>query len=113
MQQVNFVVFGVLTIVFAIGVDRAIMPDRAGWVGPLLLMLSGLGLILAAVFPLREDASGVTHDPGGHVVAGTMLFARSSLGLILLSRRLARDPRWRGLTRYTQPQGSSLSPASS
>ena len=34
---------------------------RAGWgsAGPALLGVSGVGLLLAAVFPLREDANGV------------------------------------------------------
>ena len=54
-------------------------------------------LLLAAMFPLREDANGVTYDPGGHVVAGVMFFLTSAIGLVVLSRRLARDPPLAGL----------------
>ena len=54
-------------------------------------------MLLAAVLPLRQDAAGVSYDPGGHVVAGVMFFLASATGLVVLSRRLARDPRWRSI----------------
>ena len=101
IQSVNFVVFGMLTIAFAVGLHRGLRPTRVGIAGPALLFLSGIGLLLAAIFPLREDAAGVTYDPGGHVVAGFTFFLSSAVALIVLSRRLARDPRWRNLAAYT------------
>lgn len=101
VQQANFAVFGLLTLAFAVGLDRGIRPSRRGLVGPALLFVSGIGLLLAAVFPLREDAAGVTYDPGGHFVAGVVFFLSSAVGLVVLSRRLAGDPRWRGIATYT------------
>jgi len=105
VQQVNFVVFGVLTIAFAVGLHRGIRPTKRGIVGPALLFVSGVGLLLAAALPLREDDSGVTYDPGGHVVAGLMFFLTSAVGLIVLSRRLGHDPKWRGLATYVLVTG--------
>jgi hypothetical protein len=61
--------------------------------------------VLAAVFPLEEDAAGVTYDPGGHFVAGVMFFGTSAAALITVSRRLARDPRWQGLVTYVRVCG--------
>lgn len=101
VQQVNIVVFGVLTLAFALGLHAGLAPTRAGVAGPALLFLSGIALLLAAALPLREDAEGVTYDPGGHVIAGTAFFSTSAIGLIVLSRRVARDPRWRNLAAYT------------
>jgi hypothetical membrane protein len=106
LQQVNFVVFGVLTIGFAVGLHRGLRPTRAGIAGPALLFVSGIGLLLAAIFPLREDAAGVTYDPGGHFVAGIVFFPSAALALIVLSRRLARDPRWRSLATYPLVAGA-------
>lgn len=105
IQQANFAVFGLLTIVFAVGLHRGL--ERTGWgiLGPGLLGVSGVGLLLAAAFPLREDASGVTYDPGGHVVAGFMFFLSSAAALVVLSHRMARDPRWRSLSTYTLAAG--------
>jgi hypothetical membrane protein len=105
VQQANFVVFGLLTIAFALGLHRGVRPSGAGVLGPALMFVSGIGLLLAAVFPLREDAAGVTYDPGSHVVAGITFFATSAAALIVLSRRLARDHRWQGIALYVRTAG--------
>ena len=105
VQQANFVVLGVLTLVFTVGLVRALAPRGVGWVGPLALGVSGVANILAAVFPLREDSSGATYDPGGHVVAGTIFFASSAIGLLMLSVTLRPHPAWRGLAVYTALTG--------
>lgn len=104
IQQLNFVLLGLFTIAFAAGLHRGLRATRAGIAGPALLIVSGIGLLLAAAFPLREDA-GITYDPGGHVVAGTTFFLGSALGLIVVSRRLARDSRWRNIATYALVAG--------
>jgi hypothetical membrane protein len=105
IQQVNFVIFGLLTIAFAVGLHRGLRRTRFGLLGPALLCTSGIGLLLAAAFPLKEDAAGVTYDPGGHMIAGFTFFLTSAVGLIAVSRRLARDPGWRNLARYSLAAG--------
>lgn len=105
IQQVNFVVFGVLTMAFAVGIHLGVRPTRGGILGPCLLFISGIGLLLAAALPLREDAQGLTYDPGGHIIAGLTFFLSSAVGLVVLSRRLARDPRCRGIASYTLVAG--------
>jgi hypothetical membrane protein len=97
IQQVNFVVFGVLTMVFAVGLHQGLRPVRLGVIGPALFFVTGIAAIMAGVFPLREDAAGVTYDPGGHMPAGVTFFLGSTLALIVISYRVARDPRWRSL----------------
>ena len=91
-----------------------------GWVqrgaggsdGPALLFITGIGLLAAGTFPLREDAAGITYDPGGHTVAGMIFFLRSPAALIVLSRRSGTTrlgEAWRP-TRSAQAWSSSLSP---
>jgi hypothetical membrane protein len=106
VQQVNFVIFGVLTMAYAVGLHQGLRPTRRGIVGPALIFVSGVGLVLAAVFPLRQNAAGVTYDPGGHLVAGMTFFLSSAIGLIVLSRRVASDPAWRRLARPTLAAGA-------
>jgi hypothetical membrane protein len=105
IQQVNFVVLGVLTMIFAVGLHRGLAPSRAGIIGPVALFVSGAANVLGAIFPLREDAAGATYDPGGHQVAGTLFFASSFIALIALSRRCAADPRWRDIAGWTLGAG--------
>ena len=89
----------------AIGLHRGMGPARGGWVGPALLFITGIGLLAAGTFPLREDAAGITYDPGGHTVAGMIFFLGSPAALIVLSRRMPHDPSWRGLAPYTLGSG--------
>jgi len=49
---------------------------------------------------LREDAAGVTYDPGGHMPAGMTFFLGSTLAIIVISFRVARDPSWRSLRAF-------------
>lgn len=109
VQQVNFVVFGLLTIAFAVGLHLGVRPSRVGIVGPAILVLSGVAMLLnGAVFPLREDAAGVTYDPGGHFAFGLTHFLSNAFWPIVLSRRLADDPRWRNLGTYSLASGITI-----
>ena len=105
VQQANFVVLGLLTLVFAIGLHRALAPSRLGLMGPAAMFVSGVAAVLAAIFPLREDAAGATYDPGGHQVAGTVFFAASAIALIALSRRCSADPAMRSLAGWVLAAG--------
>ncbi len=106
VQQVNFAVFGLLTMAFAFGLHRAIGGSRAGIAGPALMFVSGIALLLAGAFPFREDPAGEVVESAGHTVAGVMFFSTSALALVLLSRRMARDPGWRALSTYALIAGA-------
>ena len=101
IQSVNFAVFGVLTLVFATALHRAIAPSRRGAVGPFLLQLTGIGLLWAAVFPLQRDDEGALYDPGLHWFGGTLYFAVAAVAVIALIPRMHGDERWRSLVPFT------------
>ena len=105
VQQANFVLFGILMAVFAVGMHRGMPHGRLSWLGPALLGVSSVGLFLAAALPIEEDAHGVAYDPGYHFVAGVTFFLSSALALLVLSRSLAADRRWRGVARYALVAG--------
>lgn len=106
VQQVSFAVFGLLTMAHAVGMHRGVRPSVVSAAGSGLLLLSGVGLLLAAVFPLRADEAGMIYDPGGHRVAGLVFFLSSALAFITLARALGHDPRWRDLATYTLVAGA-------
>jgi len=112
VQQVNFLVFGLLTMAHAIGLHRGMGPARGGWVGPALLFITGIGLLAAGTFPLRQDAAGITYDPSGHTVAGMIFFLgsrRHSSCCHGACGTTRRGEAWRP-TRSAQAWSFSLSP---
>ena len=108
IQSANFLVFGSLMIAFALGLHQGIRPTRRGIVGPVLVALSGVGLILAGVFPWTLDASGEYTVSVGHVVGAVIAFLATGAGLIVLSRRMVRDPSWRSLSSYSLGSGIAV-----
>ncbi len=106
MQQVNFIVFGLLLIAFAVGLYRGVHAAAPKGLGPALVAWNGVELVIAGVFPLREDPAGRVYDPiGVHSVNGTIFFLCIGVVLGVLSRQFARDARWRGLAAYTLTSG--------
>jgi hypothetical protein len=105
VQRLNFLVFGLLTVAHAIGLHRGMRPVRGGWAGPALLFLTGMGALVSAAVPWREDAAGIAYAPGGHVVGGMIVFLGSPAALMVLSQRMRHDPSWRGLAPYTLGSG--------
>lgn len=87
-QHLNLAMLGVLVLVLAAGVHAGIRPARWGAAGPAMLALGALGPVLA----------GVTGPVPPHFV---LTFTGAVLGFALLSRRMARDPQWRGLAGYS------------
>jgi hypothetical membrane protein len=108
IQQVNFVVLGLLTMAHAVGLHRGMRPVRGGWAGPALLFLTGMSNLVAGAVPWREDAGGIAYAPAAHTVGGMIFFLGSSAALIVLSLRMRHDPSWRGLAPYTLGSGLVL-----
>lgn len=94
-QDVNFVVLGASVIAAAIGLHLGVRASRWGALGPALLGLSGVGPVLA----------GVTAPVPVHFV---VTFLGAGTGLIVLSRRMAHDPRWNSLAGYALATGIAI-----
>ncbi len=109
VQQVNFVVFGLLMIAFAVGLHREVRPARSGWVGPAIIGVNGVNLVVGGIFPLRQDAAGLVYDPAGvHTVNGAIFFVGIGIGLVAVSPRLRSDSRWHGVATYSLVTGIAL-----
>jgi hypothetical membrane protein len=108
IQNVNFLLFGLLMIVYAIGLHLGVNPSRWGLVGFALLVLSGIGLVWGWLFP-ATDATG-SFDEGRllHIPGFIMTFLGGGIGLIVMSRGMARDPRWRNLATYALLSGIAM-----
>lgn len=107
MQNLNFLVTATLTAAFAIGVHGAIRPTRFGLVGIALVLASCVGLLVVGLFPWI-NVNGVPTETPPHAVGAVLTFSAASIGLMILSRRMAGDPQWRGLSSYVLATGIAM-----
>lgn len=105
IQILTFIVTGALMAGFAAGLHRGMAASR-GLAGPALLLLSGLGLIVAGIFPWRQEG-GEFIEPAGHIAGSLVAFVGGGLGLIVLSFRMKADPAWRGIAMLVRIAGSA------
>jgi hypothetical protein len=102
-QQLNFIVFGLLVCLSAIGWRALLAPGRGAVAFPVLHVAAGLGLVMDGLF--SQDPSG-GYPPGTHDAAATVhgqvhtLFAMVTIvalaaGCFVLARRFAAEPAWR------------------
>jgi hypothetical membrane protein len=95
VQNLNFVVLGAAMIAFAIGLQLGVRPTRWTVLGPGLFALSGIGPLWA----------GLAGPRPAHFLR---TFLGAGIGLIVLSRPMARNPRWQRLAGYTRTTGIAI-----
>lgn len=64
VQVANFIVAGLLTLAFAVGMRQALHPGRAGTWGPLLVGVFAVGLLIGGIF-VTDPALGFPPDAAG------------------------------------------------
>jgi hypothetical membrane protein len=103
IQTANFLVFGVLFIVFAHGVKAGLDDSRAARVGGSLLSLIGLGVLGCGLFraqhwpPSSMGPAGLLHL----ACAMVLVFGLLPVATGVLMRAFAADARWRSLAPAT------------
>ena len=107
IQNLNFFLYALLLALFAAGLHVAIRPAPFGILGPACLTLTSVGAAIAGFYPWTIE-NGVLSEPPGHVVGAITHFLSLSIGLIVLSRRIARDPAWQPLGVHALASGVSL-----
>ncbi|MDQ3736699.1 MAG: DUF998 domain-containing protein [Actinomycetota bacterium] len=108
VQNVNFLVFGSLMLAYAIGLHLGVRPTRWGVLGLAFLVLSGVGLVWAGLFPSADTDGARWDDRVLHIVAFPMTFLGAGIGLIVMSRRMAGAPRWRSVATYALATGVAV-----
>jgi hypothetical membrane protein len=104
IQVLNFWITGTLLVMFAVALHAGVRRTSRGAAGFMLLVLGGIGLLVAGTFSWKM-VDGVPTETPQHVVGAIMGFVFNSLGLAVFSRRMRADPRWRDLSAYTLATG--------
>lgn len=114
MQIANFLVCGLLTLGFAIGLRQVFRTGRSSVWGPLLLGVFSVALIVAGLFvtdpnlgyPPGTQSSGPQTLHGTiHGLAGLITFSSLAAASFVMARRFARDPNWKGWALYSLVTG--------
>jgi hypothetical protein len=104
VQQANFIVFGVLVCLSAVGWRAALAPGRGAVAFPLLRVIAGVGLVMDGIF--SQDPSG-GYPPGAraggpptvhgqlHTLFAVITITALAAGCFVLARRFAAEPGWR------------------
>ena len=106
VQVLNFIVSGLLLMIFAVGLHFAVANGRGSRVGPSLLFLAGMAMALmgSETDPIRRTTPRTLH--GWIHDLAFVLFAFALLcALYFLWRRFKKDPLWQGHARYTLATG--------
>jgi hypothetical membrane protein len=107
VQNVNFVVFGLLIVVLALGLRQSMRSGAGPGAGPLLLGYFGVMMIAQAVFPCAPGCEEGTFSDIAHVLTGLTGFLAFIVGVLLLSRRMKSEPGWSAHALYSALTGTA------
>lgn len=108
MQQVNFVVFGLLALASAFGWRMALTPGAGATWYPILKGITGVGLIVdgffsqdpAVGYPVGAVVGAPTTHGIIHSLFAIVTITALALSCFVLARRFFTEPRWRGWALY-------------
>lgn len=90
-QRINFFVFGLMLMAFAVALRRELGAGRGAVLIPTFQFLSGIGVAGDAIF---------IHEPL-HLVCDLVAFNSALMVLFLFAWRFSGDSRWKGWTAYS------------
>lgn len=100
LQNLNFIMIGVLTLGFAWALARVLGPP---YLGPAFIGFFGLSSSIAnGLLPCDAGCDGATTVGLLHNVTGLAGFIAAIAGMLILARRWRDDPRWQSHVGFTQ-----------
>ena len=106
IQNTNFYLLALTVIGFTFGLHRAIDGGKGSIVGIVLISMLGFSSAgLNAVLPCDALCEGVTAAGKLHLITGVSGFLAMAVGLIVISRRMAKSDDWKSYSRYTLATG--------
>jgi hypothetical protein len=104
IQIVNFIILGILFLVFTWGVADAFPTGKASKAGPIVLGIIGFSFLVSG--PLVTDVAGTPRDQMTlqgmlHGIFGALVFSLSPISCFVFWRRFREDPTWKYLATWT------------
>lgn len=108
IQNVNFIVFGVLLLVFAPALHTTLRPVPTGILGPALVAVLGLGFVASGLLPAIDETGAFSQDEVGHAFGVWLTTVGGGLAPIVLAHGAKDHPAWRGLATYSRWTGFGI-----
>lgn len=98
LQDINFIITGLLILVFAIGMFRLSEFGKGAKTGSGFVAIIGLGFVASGIFSADpSDLQESTSAGGLHDLFGIVTFLSAFIAMFVMSRSLPRDKYWRAL----------------
>jgi len=109
VQITNFIVFGILLLLFARGVADKFREGKASRAGPILLAIIGVSYLLSGPFvmdPVNVPMTQMSVHSRLHYFFGSIVFSLSPITCFVFFRRFRADPDWRSYQWWTLIAGA-------
>ena len=111
VQITNFIVSGLLMLIFGRGLAIAFRKANTSQAGPVLLTIVAAGMFLSGPFvmdpagtpPAQATVHGLVHG-----IVGSVVFVLMPISVLVCYRRLRSEPGWRTFSRWTLAAGVIL-----
>lgn len=112
IQIANFIIFGILLLVFTPGVATEFKSGKASRWGVILLTVLGICYLLSG--PFIEDATGTPFSGSSvhgilHGIFGGIVFVVMPITCFVFFKRFREDPKWKNLKIWTLVLGIIVS----
>jgi hypothetical protein len=110
VQILNFVLTGILLLLFGLGLAAHFPTGTASRAGPLLVQAIGISLIASGPFVTDPSAMFGQASTHGivHGIFGAVVFTCAPLSCFVFHRRFRREPAWRRMAGWTLLSGIVL-----
>lgn len=108
IQNINFVVTGLLMLPFAFGLDRGASGGKGSKVGPSLVAVNALAFIAAGFLQCDAGCQFVTPMGISHDLTGLAGFIAIGAAALILPRRLQTDARWQSYRSFSVVSGVGI-----
>ena len=108
IQILNFIILGILFLVFTWGLAAEFREGKASKSGPILLAIIGFSFLVSG--PLVTDVAATPRDQMSlhgilHGIFGALVFSLSPVSCFVFWRRFRQDPKWAALQGWTLAAG--------
>ena len=102
--NLGVIVIGLLVAIFGFGLHQFLNDGEGSRLGPVMLVLGGIGLVGGGIFHCDQDCMNfLTRTPTGilHMISSALAGMLVAMSLFVVYFRIRRDPLWKRLGGFT------------